>query len=229
MLWILQRRTKFAGWIPLFPQMNRISLCREAAALPNLCLASTWKISVRNLLTKQSLSSYHKAYKHKGGLWSINLTNMPNKCGYLTTAFLARQLFSKHGKSSTPLTSSPRKVQWQIPCSVQRDGRWMNFTHTHDRSSQYLLVWDPAQEQRHVQAELSPNLSVTNTKTQIAGISECRQDPPVTKGWQCCHGISSGSFHGITAEPDPCSSRCSSKVKYFLTWGWKHPHCLGFE
>lgn len=77
-------------------------------------------------------------------------------------------------------------------------------SHTHNRSAQYLLVGDPAQKQRHVQAELSPNLSVMNTKTQeqIPGISECRKDLPLTEGWRCCHSISSGSFRDITAEPE---------------------------
>lgn len=134
MLWILRRRTKFAGWIPLFPQMKRILLCRVAAALLNLCLASTWKISVWNLLTKQSRSSYCKAYKQVRQ-WSSNLTNMPNKCGYLMTTFLARQLLSRQGKSSTLLTPSPHKVQRQIPSTVQRDRKWMNCTHTRQEQS----------------------------------------------------------------------------------------------
>lgn len=77
--------------------------------------------------------------------------------------------------------------------------RWeLNEVHTHTphRSRQYLLAWDPAQKQRHVQAELSPNLGVMNTKTQeqIPGIRECRKDPPLAKGWQCCHGIPRARF-----------------------------------
>lgn len=123
------------------------------------------------------------------------------------TAFLARQLFSKQGNSSSPLTPSSHKEKWLIPCTVQRDRRWMNFTHTR-QNSQYLLVWDPAQKQRHVQAKLSLNLSVRNTKTQgkIPRISECRKDPALTKGWQCCHSISSDLFHDIPAEPEICAA-----------------------
>lgn len=108
---------------------------------------------------------------------------------------IRKQLNPSHSITTQSAVADP------LHCTKRQE---MNELHTHDRSSQYLLEWDPAQKQRHVQAELSLNLSVTNTKTQekIPGISECRKDPSLTKGWQCCHSISSGSFHDIPAEPE---------------------------
>lgn len=59
--------------------------------------------------------------------------------------------------------------------------------------SQYLLVWAPVQQHRHVQSEVSPNLTVTNTRAQeeIPGISGCRKD------WRSQHfpAFSQSSMH----------------------------------
>lgn len=108
----------------------------------------------------------------------------------------------KTRKKLNPSHSITTQSAGADPFHCTKGAEWTS--HTLDRSRQYLLVGDPAQKQRHVQAELSPNLSVMSTKTQeqIPRIRKCRKDPPLTKGWQCCHSTSSGSFHDITAEPE---------------------------
>lgn len=106
-------------------------------------------------------------------------------------------------------------------------GSWMNFPHT--RQEQTV----PSGGRSSSEAEACPSWAVTKPQChehQDSGTDS--QDKKVQKGSPSHKGLAVLSQHFLrlvswyhSRARNPCSSRYSSKAKYFLTWGWKHPHC----